>query len=297
MKRFIFLPLMTYFLLMNAMAANGENNPSNLLGAPVNTAISGGSVLPEGKLLTALNSSFRDKDHQIEGHGSPDVYSQIWLLKIRYGLTDRLELSTVGSYINNKRDNLSPEHIEGMGDQSVGVNYALMSQRIGDPFWVTVGGALLLPTGQDGDNHLPGNSAWGGRVTLTLTKLFTPNIKGDMGFVYQGPFERGNQDVKRGNEFQWNTQVRYMFSDLPLDLGLESAYSNNASGTKKLSNGSVINNHSGTTEWVVGPSFNIAVDSLKLWFGAGAFFPVKQEAKSPTKMEDVRWEFKIGKTW
>ncbi|MDI5349366.1 transporter, partial [Salmonella enterica subsp. enterica serovar Kentucky] len=42
----------------------------------------------------------------------------------------------------------------------------------------------------------------------------------------------------------------------------------------------VINNHSGTTEWVVGPSFNIAVDSLKLWFGAGAFFPVMQEAKS-----------------
>ncbi|MDI8796383.1 hypothetical protein MJM59_28315, partial [Salmonella enterica subsp. enterica serovar Montevideo] len=26
MKRFIFLPLITYFLLMNAMAANGENN-------------------------------------------------------------------------------------------------------------------------------------------------------------------------------------------------------------------------------------------------------------------------------
>ncbi|MBW3232436.1 transporter, partial [Salmonella enterica subsp. enterica serovar Javiana] len=44
MKRFIFLPLMTYFILMNAMAADGENNPSTLLGAPVNTAISGGSV-------------------------------------------------------------------------------------------------------------------------------------------------------------------------------------------------------------------------------------------------------------
>ncbi len=39
-----------------------------------------------------------------------------------------------------------------------------------------------------------------------------------MGFVYQGPFERGNRDVKRGNEFQWNTCVRYMFSDLPLIL-------------------------------------------------------------------------------
>lgn len=107
-----------------------------------------------------------------------------------------------------------------------------MSQRRGDPFWVTVGGALLLPTGQDGDNHLHGNSARGGRVSLSLTKSFTPNFKGDMDFVYQGPFERGNRDVKRGNEFQWNTQVRYMFSDLPLDIGLESAYSNNASGTK-----------------------------------------------------------------
>lgn len=148
MKRFIFLPLITCFLSMNAMAADGENKPSNLLGAPVNTAISGGSVLPEGTLLTAVNSSFRDKDHQIEGHGSPDVYSQIWLLKIRYGLTDRLELSTVGSYINNKRDNLSPEHIEGMGDQSVGVNYALMSQRRGDPFWVTVGGHYYYPPGK-----------------------------------------------------------------------------------------------------------------------------------------------------
>ncbi len=69
MKRFIFLPLITCFLSMNAVAVEGENKPSNLLGAPVNTAISGGAVLPEGMLLTAVNSSFRDKDHQIEGHG------------------------------------------------------------------------------------------------------------------------------------------------------------------------------------------------------------------------------------
>lgn len=62
---------------MNAVAVEGENKPSNLLGAPVNTAISGGAVLPEGMLLTAVNSSFRDKDHQIEGHGSPDVYSDM----------------------------------------------------------------------------------------------------------------------------------------------------------------------------------------------------------------------------
>lgn len=51
MKRFIFLPLITCFLSMNAVAVEGENKPSNLLGAPVNTAISGGAVLPEGMLI------------------------------------------------------------------------------------------------------------------------------------------------------------------------------------------------------------------------------------------------------
>lgn len=300
MKRVYYLPAIICLVSMDALgaqAADTANTPNKLLGAPVNTSISGGTTLPESRLLTAVNASFRDKDDQIKGSGSKDIYSQIWLLKIRYGITDRLEASTVASYVNNRRDDLSPEHIEGMGDESVGVTYALMSERAGDPFWITVGGALLLPTGQNGSNHIPGNSAWGGRATIGFAKAFTPNIKGDMGFVYQGPFERGNEEVKRGNEFQWNTQIRYMFSDLPMDIGLESAYSHTDSGSKRQPDGRVINNRSGTTEWVVGPSFNFAVDSLNMWIGTGAFFPVKQEAHSATKMENVRWEFKIGKTW
>ncbi len=300
MKRLNLLSLIICFVSMNSMGAeimDKPSPPSKLLGAPVNTAISGGALLPQGMLLTAVNSSFRDKDDQTKGSGSPDIYSQIWLLKIRYGFTDRLEGVTVGSYINNRRDNMSPEHIEGLGDQSVGLSYALLSQRAGAPFWLTVGGAVLLPTGQDGDNHLPGNGAWGARASVSLTTFFTPNIKGDMDFIFQGPFERGNQEVKRGNEFQWNTQLRYMCSEMPWDIGVESTYSHNDSGTRELSTGHVINNHSGTTEWAIGPSFNVAIDSINVWLGFGSFFPVMQEAKSATKMENVRWEFKIGKTW
>lgn len=65
-----------------------------------------------------------------------------------------------------------------------------------------------------------------------------------------------------------------MFSDLLLDFGLESVYSNNVFGMKKLFNGSVINNYFGIIEWVVGLLFNIVVDLLKLWFGVGVFFLV-----------------------
>ncbi|GKX55346.1 hypothetical protein SOASR030_14580 [Leminorella grimontii] len=276
--------------------ALAQERPSPLLGAPVNTAISGAQVLPDGMLLTAVNASFRDKTHQVEGKGNPDVFSQIWLLKVRYGLTDRLEISTVGSYVNNRRDGMSPEHIEGMGDQSLGFSYALLSQRQGDPFWLTFGAAALLPTGQSGDNHLPGNEAWGGRASIHLTKLFTPQWKGDMDFVMQGPFERGNQNVKRGNEYQWNMQLRYMFVDPQVDVGIESAFSKTESGDRRVGS-RTFNNHAGTTEWVIGPSANVAIDPLNMWIGAGAFFPVLQDADGPAKMEEVRWEFKIGKTW
>ncbi len=290
-----------------SFAAEGESpppskGPSKLLGAPVNTAIAGGSILPEGKLLTALNWSLRDRTDQIHGSQkdngrTPDIFTQVWLMKIRYGLMDRLEINTVVPYVNNRRDDLSPEHIEGLGDVSAGASWAILSERAGDPLWVTLSAAVLIPTGPYGKNHLPGNGAWGGRTALSLTKMLTPNIKSDMDFAMQGPFERGNQKVRRGAEYQWNAQVRYLFESIPFDIGVESSLTKVESGDKDLPNGNNINTYSGTTEWVVGPSVNVAIEPLGMWAGVGAFFPVMQEAKGSTKMEDVRWEFKIGKVW
>lgn len=39
-------------------------------GTPVNTMISGGGVIARGKLLTQVNSSFRDKDDIVENAGA-----------------------------------------------------------------------------------------------------------------------------------------------------------------------------------------------------------------------------------
>ncbi|MBS2171854.1 hypothetical protein KFZ26_06425, partial [Salmonella enterica subsp. enterica serovar 1,4,[5],12:i:-] len=37
--------------------------------------------------------------------------------------------------------------------------------------------------------------------------------------------------------------------------------------------------------------------SIHTWLRFGEIMRGSLRAKSPTKMEDVRWEFKIGKTW
>lgn len=222
--------------------APARKGPSKLLGAPVNTAIAGGAILPQNMLLTVLNWSLRDRTSQVHGSkvdngNTPDIFTQIWLLKIRYGLFDRLEINTVVPYVSNHREDLTPEYIEGLGDISAGASLAVLSERAGDPLWLTLSGALLLPTGQYGKSHLPGNGAFGGRAVLSLSKMLTPNIKTDMDFAVSGPFERGNQKVKRGNEYQWNAQVRYLFENVPFDIGLESVLTKTESSDKRLPTG------------------------------------------------------------
>jgi hypothetical protein len=276
----------------------GAKGPSKLLGAPVNIGMGGGAVLPQGRAITALNTSLRDKTHAVNGGDkAPDVFSQIWLLKLRYGLTDRLEITTVPSYVHNRRDNASPKYIEGYGDQTLGLSYAIFSERAGDPLWLAISPSVILPTGQRGDSHLPGAGVFGGRVAVGLTKSFTQNIKGDMDFVWQGVFERGNQDVKSGNHYIWNAQARYMFSALPVDVGIESMLVKIESGDKQFPGGAIRNLGNGSIEWSVGPSFNVAIEPLGMWLGFGAFVPLYRDADGPTKMENIRYEFKIAKFW
>ena len=152
---------------------------------------------------------------------------------------------------------------------------------------------------------MPGNNAWGARGAAAVGAWVTKDIKMDTEFVWSGPFERGNQNVERGDQWQWNTNIRYLWDWI--DVGFESSLVVQESGNKKidgrwLANGSwrdssTTNTRNGYTEWLVGPSMNVAVDSLGMWAGIGAFFPVVQDYKGPAKVEDVRWELKIGKVW
>jgi hypothetical protein len=271
-----------------------------LFGQPVNVNIAGGGTLPQGKLLTILNASFADKTRAKKGGSNgPDVFSQVWLLKLRYGLTNNIELSATTPYINNERSPKpanSSKHVEGFGDQVVALSFAPWNEHQGDPVSASVYAGVLLPTGNYGKNHLPGNGVWGGRFQAGIGKFFMERrVKLDTEVVYATPFDRGNQKVKRGGQFEWNSQARYLFDRF--DIGMESTLAVRESGDRKLPNGSTVNLKNGATEWFIGPSMNVGLDALGMWAGIGVFFPVLQDVKGPSKVEDVRYEFKIGKLW
>ena len=282
--------------LVTASEQTGKRPKTLMASPPVNPNISGGGTVPKGVLYTALNPIFANKDHAKDGYQGPDTFSQAWLVKLRYGLTSSLELNSVLSYVNLTRTDPEPaiKHLEGYGDQSLGLTYALYNIHQKDPFALSFTVGALLPTAPEGENHLPGNAAWGGRASIDFGKFLTPDIKLDTGLVVSGPFERGNQDVKRGEQYQWNTQIRYLFNTF--DIAIESSLVDNAAGDKRTPAGD-INLNNGSTEWFVGPSLNFAIDRYDLWFGIGMFFPVLQDTDSPSMVEDYQLAFKIGKLW
>lgn len=267
----------------------------SLLASPVNVNTAGAGSLPKGMALTMLNASFSDKTRSKKGGGT-DVFSQSWLFKMRYGVTNHFEVATTVPYVNNERSGeyMGPRHIEGFTDPVVQVTVAPVQQHQGDPFSLSFTGGLLLPAGTQGANKLPGVGVWGGRAAAAVGAFVTPDIKLDTELVWSGPFERGNQHVKRGSQYQWNVNARYLFDWI--DIGLESSWVKQESGDKSTEDGT-FGLRNGYTEWFVGPSTNVAIDSLGMWAGVGVFFPVLQDVKGPSTVEDARFEFKIGKVW
>lgn len=281
----------------------------SLLGTPVNVNTAGAGSLPKGMALTMINASFSDKTRSKRGGGGrADVFQQSWLLKIRYGITERFEIATTVPWIhmtNSDRPAGSRKYVEGFGDSVLQFTVAPLQQHQGDPFALSFTAGILFPTGQTGDAHMPGNNAWGGRAAAAVGAFVTRDIKMDTEVVWSGPFERGNQKVERGNQWQWNTNLRYLWDWI--DVGFESSFVVQESGDRDIDGvmladgsrqpGRTVNTRNGYKEWFIGPSVNVAVDSIGMWAGVGAFFPVLQDYKGPAKVENARFELKIGKVW
>jgi hypothetical protein len=121
-----------------------------------------------------------------------------------------------------------------------------------------------------------------------------PGLHVDTELIWNGPFERGNQEVRNGQSFQWNAQIRQAFSRF--DIALESNFIRQLSANRATSSGQV-NLREGYSQWFVGPSANLAVDALGIWVGVGAFFPVYRHFDGPSPSERYRLEFKIAKVW
>jgi hypothetical protein len=176
-------------------------------------------------------------------------------------------------------------------------------------------------------DSMPGMGVWGHKVQVGIGKsFFDRRLKIETEGVWLGRWSRGNERVRIGDQFQWNTQIRYMFDWF--DIGIENymywKQSNvtDRNGPPGFSGSRPIhpdegpgdfNMRNGCFEWYVGPSMNFAIEPLKMWAGIGVFFPVYQEPFYSVKrygdqttrflpggggrFENARFEFKIGKTW
>ncbi len=305
--RFIFLPLILAALIFasqtSSSAAEEERTPQKqstrskmIFGPPVNVNIAGAGSMPDGVLLTVINASFADKVTAFGDYKGSDVFSQAWFLKVRYGITDYLEIWSTTPYINNRRTNPEPDpqYIYGIGDSVLGLTLSPWNERRGDPFTASASAAVLLPIAGWTTDNPPGFGVWGFRGQAAVGKFLTKDIKVETEGVWNTRFDRGNQDVRLGDQFQWNTQARYLFDYF--DIGIESTMIWQNASDKEV-RGRTRDLRNGYTEWFVGPSVNVAIEPLGMWAGVGAFFPVMQYTESPAKVENVRFEFKIGKLW
>ena len=295
-------------------AAEAEKAPQtqsarskNIFGPPVNVNISGPGTVPEGVLYTAINASFADKVRNTRNargdRGRPsDTFQQLWLLKLRYGITDYLEIVSVTPYVNQRITNPEPKRystIYGLMDSTLYFALAPWQERRGDPFTASISAGVWLPVGAWGRDNPPGYGVAGFRGQAAVGKWLNKDIKIETEGVWSSTrFASGNQDVRLGDQFQWNSQIRYLFNYF--DIGLESTLiwqlnSHRERTTSRYASGDMRNS---STEWFVGPSVNVAIEPLDMWVGLGAFFAAMQRFQGvQRKVENVRFEFKIGKLW
>ena len=138
---------------------------SGASGTPVNSAISGGAIVPKGMLSSALNFSYRDKDDIVDdnGNGARTSENALYLLKLRYSPADRFEIAFVPGYVSIDRDAFGPnasDSIDGQTDFALCGTYAFFQQRLGDPLSAAVSLGVNMPTGQEGGDHPSGSDVW-----------------------------------------------------------------------------------------------------------------------------------------
>ena len=273
---------------------SGRMGPTS--GTPVNSAIGGGGIVPKGMAITALNFSYRDKHDIVDdaGFGARTSQQELYLLKLRYGLTDRFELLLVPGYVSTHRDaylNQQADRVQGPTDFAFGGTYAPLLQPLGEPFSLGLHLAVNMPTGQNGRQYPPGGGAWSYSAKAGISKVWqaTHRFDGDIGFVQ--PMETGNQGVRKGRVTFMTGSYHYVFNPI-FDAGLEFTLENGESWQRDG-----VDMRNGQTEMYVGPTINFSLPKWKTWLGIGVFVPVLRDYDIPTASDKTRFEIKLGKLW
>lgn len=262
-------------------------------GVPASVAIGGGGLLPAGHAITALNFSFRDKYESVTGEDlktnrNVDNTTIMNLLKLRYGVTDRVEVQAVIPYVFF--DPASGRNRDSWGDITVSGVYGFLQEKFGDPVSLALSLRAGLPTGSMGPDALPGGGAWSGQTALSMTKTWGLN-QVVLDIWGAAPFEEGNQHVRKGNSYGLNYKYAYALTQY-LDAGIEGTIEHAATG-KRL--GTELKND--YTEWYTGPAMTYNIPGTNIDLCIGAYLPVYREYGQNTSSDSVRVDGKLFLVW
>lgn len=91
-----------------------------------------------------------------------------WELEVEYGLTDRLQVFVELPVLDGPRGN------GGVGDPEIGLDYAILKDTGGSTPEFTVGAAVTLPVGDNGNG--PGNGGLGYQLSARISKALAPDV-------------------------------------------------------------------------------------------------------------------------
>lgn len=224
--------------------------------------------------------------------------------KFKYGLKYNLELSAILPYVKTQSSDISKNYTnEGLQDLQVMLRYGVLSQKKDDPFFLSIGFGVDLPTGETDKRFygkiIPekqlGTGSYDFIGHIGLTKLFHYS-RIDASIKYQEN-RLGDNGYEKGDVLSINTGYNYAFTkSFDLQLEIDAKFIN-----KDRTDGKV-NNASGGDMIYLTPGFHYRI-SEPLSIGAVIPIVVKRDMNydSAKKVgglsEDKRTVFKLEYTF
>lgn len=205
-------------------------------GAPLISSQSISST-SQGNVVAGITYEFNEisdlysEDNQLTNN-TVERNTQSTLVELNYGITDRLTLTGIATFIQKQRLSLENNNeliTRGIGDGMLMLKYVLHQNTMSAQYQLAIGGGAKIPLGTTSlkDDNIalnldmqPGTGAWDGVLWSYFSKTFAPASTINY-FLYNtyratGTADRFNENdqYKFGNELVINTGVTdKLFSD------------------------------------------------------------------------------------
>ena len=241
--------LLTIGLITALFSSNFENSikpMGNIYG-------SNGGIQKAGKFKIGVIYDTVTKDTayngstKIQNDKQRRVRTESTKFKFKYGFENDIELSAIVPYIKSHSSDITKSYkVEGIQDLQLMLRYGVMSQKKGDPFYLSIGFGVDLPTAQTNKEFystvIPekqlGTGSYDYIGHIGLTKLLQVS-RIDASIKYQQN-NLGDNGFEKGDLLSINAGYNYAFTksfDLQLEIDAKFVQKNKTNGIENKASG------------------------------------------------------------